>query len=152
MNHKSLSVFKMKLAVLLQLGLCVIVSCVAAQEYVPYPSTDYCYSEDVQRPQNVRMNTKTAYQLVKGGSTDLVNVPPGCTPSKFWILSRHGTRLPTAKHIEKMKKLPQFQSEILENNGKGKGGLCVADVNLFRTWQLDSNITEDIGDWLTVQG
>lgn len=115
---------------------------------------DYCYAKDSQRPQNMRMNTKTAYQLIK--DDDNITVPSGCTPSKFWLISRHGTRLPTPNHIPKMQKLTKFQSEILTNYANGNqpsvGALCEEDLELLQGWRWDNNITTDIGDYLTVQG
>ena len=120
----------------------------------PKCCVEYCYSEDTVRHQNYLMNTKTAYQLVKGQHP--ITPPSGCTPSKLWLLSRHGTRLPTAKSIKKMEKLPQIRTEILANYAHGnyptEGPLCDADLKLLANWNWDANITEDLGDFLTVQG
>lgn len=142
--------------VLSVLCLIFIIYCVCAhpQKSDPNCCVAYCYAEDDLRPQNIRMSTKTAYQLVKG--RDRVKTPSNCTATKFWLLSRHGTRLPSAKHIDHLRKLTEFQSEIIENYSKGRGpsvgALCEADLKLMEDWKWDSNITEDIGDYLTVQG
>lgn len=114
----------------------------------------YCYSSDVVTPQHLRMNTKTPYQLAKGSED--VKIPVGCTPSKFWLLARHGTRLPTASKITKLPVLPTFQAQILDNYAKGNkpavGALCDADLELLANWKWDSNITLDKEGHLTVQG
>lgn len=115
---------------------------------------DYCYSADLLTPQHLRMNTKTPYQLAKGSED--VKIPVGCTPSKFWLLARHGTRLPTKSKIDKLPVLPQYQAEILDNYAKGNkpavGALCDADLNLLSNWKWDSNITMEKDGHLTVQG
>lgn len=115
---------------------------------------EYCYSDDTERPQYLRMNTKTAYQLAKGG--ERIVVPAGCIPTKFWLLNRHGTRLPNANKIEKYETLPTYQAEIIANYANGKqpsvGALCEADLKLLRDWRWDSNITTDKAEYLTLQG
>lgn len=116
--------------------------------------SEYCYSTDTERPQYKRFNTKTAYQNARGGQP--VEYPSGCTPTKFWLLSRHGTRLPSASKTEKLATLPTYHAEILENYANGKqpavGALCDADLELLKTWKWDANITADKDEFLTVQG
>lgn len=114
----------------------------------------YCYTDDKLRPQYLHMNTKTAYQRAKGGEN--IAVPAGCTPSKFWLLNRHGTRLPNAKKIGKYETLPTYQAEIIQNYAKGNapatGALCEGDLHLLKTWKWDANITEDKSEFLAGQG
>lgn len=116
--------------------------------------TDYCYSTDPSHPQYLHFNTKTPYQLAKGSEN--VVIPTGCTPSKFWILNRHGTRLPTANKIVNLQALPTHQAEIIANyaNGGGPaiGGLCPEDLALLAGWRWDTNITAEKDGHLTVQG
>lgn len=128
--------------------------CVALVGAAPRCCTDYCYSTDVLRPQNIRMNTKTAYQLVRGGQS--ANIPAGCTPSKFWLLSRHGTRLPSTSKIEKLEGLPTYQAEIIKNYANGNqpaaGALCAADLALLTNWRWDTNISSTMDEYLVQQG
>lgn len=143
------------LVILSIIFLCILISGgAAAKKNFGQCCIEYCYSEDALRPQDMRMNTKTAYQLVKENGD--IEIPKQCSPFKFWLLSRHGTRLPTPSHIPKLQKLLQYQSEIIANyaNGKGPvvGGLCDADLKLLKEWHWNDNITEDVGDFLTVQG
>lgn len=115
--------------------------------------SDYCYSSDLTRSQHVHFATKTAYQLAKGSET--VSIPVGCTPSKFWIVNRHGTRLPTASNMPRMQNLPTYQAEIIRNyasGGPATGGLCADDLNLLSSWRWDTNITSAKDGFLTVQG
>lgn len=118
-------------------------------------SSDYCYSTDTVRPQTLLLNTKTAYQRIK--STDPIEHPANCTPTKFWLFSRHGTRLPSAGSILKLPKLIKIQSEIIKNyNEEGnrpiEDALCPEDLQLLKEWKWDTNITVDKNDWLTIQG
>lgn len=148
----------MRSSIISLIALAVI--CFAAVEARSFESRDstccesYCYSTDADRPQYLRMNTKTAYQFAKGGED--VNVPAGCTPTKFWLIARHGTRLPSASKIEKLATLPTYQAEIIDNYANGKqpavGALCDADLELLTNWRWDSNITTDKDEYLTVQG
>lgn len=144
------------LACLVLLGMCLAVA-VDAKSFGGRATSccsEYCYSTDNLRAQYLRFNTKTAYQLARGGGN--ANKPAGCTPSKFWLLSRHGTRLPSASKIEKLATLPTYQAEIIENYAKNRqpsvGALCDADLKLLRNWRWDANITSDKGEFLTVQG
>ena len=145
----------MKSAVLCLTLLAAVLACVEARSVEGRAPTEYCYSTDTQREQYYRFNTKTAYQLIKGGGEGVV-APSGCSPSKFWLLSRHGTRLPGTSKIEKLETLPTYHAEILKNYENGKqpsvGGLCAADLELLKTWKWDSNITSEKDEWLTVQG
>lgn len=142
----------------LVLAVILLVSAAAAEKFFAEPTerccVDYCYSTDTVRPQNLHYNTKTAYQFVRGGQSP--SVPADCTPSKFWLLTRHGTRLPSSSKIEKLQGLPTYQAEILSNYAGGKkpavGALCDADLQLLASWQLDNNITVSMDEYLTQQG
>lgn len=138
-------------------GLCLF-AFVGAEKLIspaaPRCCTEYCYSSDPVRTQNLHMNTKTAYQLVRGRQS--ANVPSGCTPSKFWLLARHGTRLPGTSTIEKMEGLSKYQDEIINNYASGnqpaEGGLCEDDLALLADWRWDTNISSTMNQWLTQQG
>lgn len=118
---------------------------------------DYCYSRDRDKPQATRYGTKTPYQVAKGASTNNNYYVPNCEPQKIWLLSRHGTRLPTAKEIPRMIELQNLRDEIIENydmrrTKPDKGALCDSDLAGFRNWQFDKNITEQYDQFLTPQG
>jgi hypothetical protein len=65
---------------------------------------EYCYSEDQDKPQTTKFSTKTAYQIIKGTDRRWYNVP-NCEAKRFWLYSRHGTRLPGAKSMDDLRKL-----------------------------------------------
>lgn len=138
------------------LGFFCAFSTIGAQRLIsPRCCTEYCYSTDTVRPQNIHMNTKTAYQLVRGRQS--ANVPTGCTPSKFWLLARHGTRLPGTSTIEKMAGLSKYQGEIISNYATGNskpavGALCDSDLALLTNWRWDTNISSTMNQYLTHQG
>lgn len=115
---------------------------------------DYCYSNDTIRPHNVHTATKTAYQLIRGRQR--AKIPPGCTITKFWLLSRHGTRFPTSSQIQKMEGLYEYQEQILENYKNGtkpeKGSLCDGDLELLATWKWNTSIHSSMDEYLTEQG
>ncbi|GAB0089856.1 hypothetical protein DMENIID0001_044730 [Sergentomyia squamirostris] len=119
------------------------------------PDTDYCLSKDPVREQFKHFATKTAYQFVRGNE----NIMEECLPLKFWLLTRHGTRYPSAKDIAKISEiLPGIQENIstLANktsilNSK-KHTLCKEDLDLLSTWRWDSTITADKAEFLSSQG
>ncbi|XP_026480413.1 multiple inositol polyphosphate phosphatase 1-like [Ctenocephalides felis] len=115
-----------------------------------------CYSTDDQS-QNTRFATKTAYELVKGVRGDLYRVPH-CEPVQFWLLTRHGTRLPTAKEIGRMPHLESLRDEIIRNyqdRNSGlpdRGRLCFQDLENLSRWRWDYNITANHEQYLVYQG
>ncbi|XP_055621311.1 multiple inositol polyphosphate phosphatase 1 isoform X2 [Toxorhynchites rutilus septentrionalis] len=117
----------------------------------------YCYSQDSDRTQSKHFATKTAYELIRATS-NREHVVPNCRPSKFWLLSRHGTRLPGKKDIESLPRtLLNLRESILDNYGIRRtapdtGRMCQDDLELLRNWRWDSNITTDYDSFLTTQG
>lgn len=144
----------MRIVLLAFMGFAALVSIGADKLIAPLCCPEYCYSTDALRPQNIHMNTKTAYQLVRGRQA--ANVPSGCTPSKFWLLARHGTRLPSTSTIQKMEGLSKYQAEIINNYANGgqpeNGGLCEGDLALLSNWRWDTNISSTMNQYLTLQG
>lgn len=81
----------------------------------------------------------------------IINV--ACTPSKFWFVSRHGTRLPTTSEIIAINSnYERLQRELIANYRAGRSSLCSADFDLIQNWQFDPNITVDIQQELTLSG
>lgn len=139
---------------LLLLSVLLVFAAVVDAGKLPRASAGHCYSTDSERAIYHRFNTKTAYQLARGAYD--IAVPAGCTPKKFWLLTRHGTRLPSSSKIEKLATLPTYHAEIMDNYARGKqpavGALCDKDLQLLSTWKWDANITTDKDEYLTVQG
>ncbi|XP_055532258.1 multiple inositol polyphosphate phosphatase 1-like [Wyeomyia smithii] len=118
----------------------------------------YCYSQDNDRTQSKHFATKTAYEVIRGSISSREHIVPDCRASKFWLLSRHGTRLPGKKDIEFLSRtLNNLRDSILDNyenrrTAPDTGRMCPDDLELLRNWRWDSNITVDYESFLTVQG
>lgn len=111
----------------------------------------YCYSEDPIKPQIGMFATKSTYETSRGRHID-PNAST-CTPSKFWLLSRHGTRLPSGGDLRRINQYsePVHQQMVL-NYDRGFTSICAADMKLLRDWKFDPNITQDTDQYLTVAG
>jgi len=111
----------------------------------------YCYSEDPIRPQIGMFASETAYELVRG-----LSIEPSvssCTPSKFWLFGRSGTRLPSESELRNIfEHNDTLHRNILSNYDAGRTSLCASDVALIRDWRFDPNITYDNSQYLTVAG
>lgn len=111
----------------------------------------YCYSQDPIRPQTGMFSTTTSYETNRGRNID--PSVSNCVPSKFWMLSRHGTRLPNITELTIMfEHNERLQRDILRNYDSGRASLCASDVELIRNWKFDSNITFENEQHLTVTG
>lgn len=111
----------------------------------------YCYFNDPIRPQVGMFSIISTYETSRGRSID-PNVS-NCTPSKFWLVSRHGTRLPNEADIQNMIDMNErLKADILRNYIMGRTSLCAADMEMIRNWQFDSNITVARQQYLTVTG
>ncbi|XP_059613076.1 multiple inositol polyphosphate phosphatase 1-like [Phlebotomus argentipes] len=118
---------------------------------------EYCYGTDSDRAQARHYATKTAYQIIRSGDASRYYSVPNCEPRKFWMLSRHGTRLPSAKDMQKLRNLIDLRDQIIENYEKRRskpdtGALCDADYQTIKNWRWDSNLTGNFDNYLTVQG
>lgn len=70
-----------------------------------------------------------------------------CTPTKIWMLVRHGTRNPSVKLIKKMReRLPQIRDLILNNTNDFNGYF----ENLLKKWEI--YITDKDQKLLTHEG
>lgn len=61
---------------------------------------NYCYAFDAERPQQPRWADRTSNDFIRGHSVN--PQVSSCTPSKFWLLMRHGDRLPSTNDINRM--------------------------------------------------
>ena len=111
----------------------------------------YCFSQDPVKPQIGMFATKSTYETNRGQNIDAH--ASTCTPSKLWLLSRHGTRLPSKTELGKIFEVNEIlHRDILRNYDEGKTSLCASDFELIRNWRFDSNITLDKEQFLTVAG
>ncbi|XP_055842232.1 multiple inositol polyphosphate phosphatase 1-like [Episyrphus balteatus] len=132
----------------------------ALSQYEAYASSEcceeYCFGTDKSRPQTLRFTSKTAYTLAKGNDIER-NILPNCSPTKMWTLTRHGTRLPSAKTIGKAGHLEEMRDKIVNNYKVLKtkpdtGALCAEDFFSIKTWKFNSSITPEMENMLTPQG
>ncbi|CAO1438543.1 unnamed protein product [Diamesa hyperborea] len=111
---------------------------------------NYCFSTDTIKPQLAMFSTKTSYEVARGRSVH--PAVSNCKPSKFWMLQRHGTRLPNENQIVKFPNIVPRREEIVRNYNAGLTALCAADFQLINNWTFDSNITIERESLLTVAG
>lgn len=101
----------------------------------------YCFAEDLIRPQRRLFNRFTHYDVNRGQNID--PTISNCTPSKFWLYSRHGTRMPSVNQIANMVRYGEnIQQEIIRNYDAGRTSLCAGDIELLRNWTFDHNVTD----------
>lgn len=111
----------------------------------------YCFSQDPIRPQIGMFATKSTYETNRGQNIDAS--VSNCNPSKFWLLSRHGTRLPSKSDLGKIfEHNEKLHQGILKNYDAGRSSICASDISLIRNWRFDTNITIEIEQYLTVAG
>lgn len=95
--------------------------------------------------------TKSSYETNRGHHID--PTVSSCTPSKFWFLSRHGTRLPSKSDLENIFTYSEnIHQGIVNNYEAGRTSLCASDYTLIKNWKFDPNITIEIEQFLTVAG
>lgn len=112
----------------------------------------YCYSQDPIRPQLNMFSIISTYETNRGHDSVDPSVS-ACTPSKFWLISRHGTRLPSRTDITNiLAHNERLHQDILTNYDEGRTSLCASDIALIRNWRFDPNITADMEQLLTVAG
>lgn len=58
----------------------------------------------------------------------------GCRPMQVWLLSRHGTRYPSRKKIESLKKLQEFKAMITSQSK-----LCQEDIQAIKDWSFNAS-------------
>lgn len=102
--------------------------------------------------------TKTSYAFIKKEvPSATVYAPPGCQPTAFWMLNRHGTQNPEANEIIELQKLVELKNNILtnyknENFKNTKQRICNADLNLLEQWEWNNRINATFAGHLTTDG
>ncbi len=119
---------------------------------VPMYNPFYCHSQDPIKPQLERFSTRTAYDMSRGQNIDISNVST-CNPSKFWLLGRHGTRLPSVLDLGRiLEHNERLHRDIVSNYGNGRTSLCASDWNLINQWMFNPNVTLEVNMNLTASG
>jgi len=112
----------------------------------------YCYMLDPVRPQNGMHTTQSSYLSIRRPIVD--PQASTCTPSRFWLLSRHGGRFPTTENMIGIMNLANgpFLNDVDVNYEAGRTSLCELDHILMQGWVLDANFTLDNENTLTQSG
>lgn len=131
---------------LLLLSLAIVLTECGVSVHDPF----YCYTQDPIRPQNEWFGFHTGYETIRGRNIN-ANVST-CNPSKFWLLSRHGTRWPNPTELNNIWAIDPVHEEILSNYNRGRTSLCASDIELVRSWQFDPNITVERAQYVSVAG
>ena len=88
--------------------------------------TENCIIDESLRARNLA--SKTPYDYIFDPNTNL-EIPTGCEPTKFWLVSRHGTRYPSKSGIDAI-------NQILPNLTRIKNSeFCEKDIQLLKNWQ-----------------
>lgn len=112
----------------------------------------YCYSQDPIQPQVGMFSSITSYETNRGRNRVDANAS-NCTPSKFWLVSRHGTRLQSRSELENIfEHNERLHRDLLNNYEAGRSSLCASDYELLHNWRFDPNITLELEQVLTVAG
>lgn len=95
--------------------------------------------------------TKSTYETNRGRNID-PNVS-SCSPSRFWLLSRHGTRYPSRGDLGRIFLYgDQLRDDVLRNYDAGRSSLCSSDIDLIREWRFDPTITLEQEQFLATAG
>ena len=86
-----------------------------------------------------KLATKTPYEYVHSNHKSINFPDENCKPSKFWLISRHGTRYPSKKGVEA---LINMIPEILNKVDLGQTELCDKDLELLKSWKPDVTISD----------
>lgn len=124
---------------------------VASEGSVSMHNPFYCYSEDPIRPQISMFGIQCPYEVIRGQNINQ-NVSI-CTPSKFWMLSRHGTRNPAPNAINNiLDNSERIHRDILANYEQGRTTLCASDIELLRNWSLNPSFSLEVAQNLSSSG
>jgi len=90
-------------------------------------------------------NGKQKTLLIYYVYTSVINLITDCRPMQVWLVSRHGTRYPSRKKIEELKKLNELKTMIT-----AESTMCPEDIVAIKNW--DTNLTKDDHYMLQRQG
>ncbi|KAJ6648434.1 Multiple inositol polyphosphate phosphatase 1 [Pseudolycoriella hygida] len=111
----------------------------------------YCYAEDPIRSWTPLGGIHSPYEPNRG---QIINANVStCEPSKFWLLGRHGARLPLDTEFPNIfGTITTIHRQIITNYNQGRTSLCASDFELLNNWQFNPNITLDIAGHLAHTG
>lgn len=111
----------------------------------------YCYATDPIRPQLGMFSTLSQYDNIRGNA---LNTPIStCTPARFWMISRGGSRLPDAGQITTMRNFYQnLRNRVTRGIDLGRASLCRQDRESISQWVFNDSITVDRNLELTQTG
>ncbi|XP_060801097.1 multiple inositol polyphosphate phosphatase 1-like [Amyelois transitella] len=87
-------------------------------------------------------STKTPYSNDRGDIRDVARLK-GCEAISIWGLIRHGQLNPNKKYSDYIENVMSLRNEILLSHEKGKGSLCVQDLENLRNWKVNSTTITD---------
>ena len=103
--------------------------------------TNSCVIDENRRAK--KLATKTPYEYVLDSirsSKKSIELPDeDCKPSKFWLISRHGTRYPSKKGVEA---IIDIMPEILNNIDLRETKLCEKGFELLKSWKPDVTVSD----------
>lgn len=111
----------------------------------------YCYATDPIQPQRGMFQTTTQLDNIRGNG---LNTPLStCTPVRFWMLSRGGSRLPDEGEINTMRDFYQdLRNRVRRGIDLGRASLCRPDAQNIERWVFDASITPNRSLELTQTG
>lgn len=124
---------------------------ISTQGDVSKNSPFYCYSEDPTRLWTGLGGIHNPYEPIRGQNIN-ANVST-CSPSKIWMLGRHGSRFPSATELPEMIRIAtERHGDIVTNYNQGRTSLCASDFELLQNWKFNPNATMDVEAHLTDSG
>ncbi|KAJ8722584.1 hypothetical protein PYW07_003764 [Mythimna separata] len=95
------------------------------------------------------LGSRTPYRFIANKNDTRIKYP-NCKDSKIYMVTRHGTRLPSRKDIAAVPQLVKLKYEILLQHEQGKGQLTDEQLNSFKDWKTSFNTEEE--SYLTLEG
>lgn len=103
--------------------------------FIGYSICNEICDDNLNSHQNY-LGTKTPYRFVGNNTFGRIDYP-GCSPSKIWMIIRHGTRNPSHSFIENMNtRLPEIKDLILKYNTISSEFLHNSDLIALQKWQV----------------
>lgn len=108
----------------------------------------YCHSEDPIRQWTPLGGHHSPYEAMRG---EINANASSCTPSKFWMLGRHGQRYPVTEELPELRRVAnEIHSQILANYNRGRTSICASDFELLKNWTFPDISDDDAGHLLPV--
>ncbi|CAG9114499.1 unnamed protein product [Plutella xylostella] len=83
------------------------------------------------------LSTRTPYRFIYNRDDAKIKYP-NCKAAKIWMVTRHGTRLPSPKDIRGLRTtLKDLRDDIVTRHRLGKGDLTEEQIQRFEDWSSD---------------